>query len=364
MVSNGDPRLPGLPALPGTDDVVDAAMDLGADPAASSRGARAREAPPASSPAHTPPHKQQKGDHSELQSDFAAFKQEIRDAVRSESNNTVTKIEGIVEQLGNRVEQRLSGQIREVNDQVAVHSEILSTHEAELATQKREMAKLRTQFEQVLVEVAAASSASPPDVPFDPSYAREIDGSILRVRAKETAKKTDVLQALQDLVELASLPKDSFDLQGDAVGQTFVAKFSGQAGLACKRASKTRAALREPSGKWRQLETKPENPASATNLYVDPDKNPQQIACERALKKLRELLQADFSSQTFFARKDDATIFLPGWRPVAHILSPAKGEYLVKWNQNEEVARQAKAAGVGDKLYTAMADPTSRATWV
>ena len=263
------------------------------------------------------------------------------------------------------LEKKWANERREVQDKLSEHDTRLACAERTAQDQAKQIEKLQADFRKVLRDVETVSSDLPPLYVPDPSYDREVDATILRVRARAAVQKGGLQASLAELSGHAALDVKFWTLDGPALGQNFVLRFSGTPELAARRAGRLRDALKTPSGTWRRLVARPAVEGGEEVEYsVDEDKSKKTIALEKATRKLKNEAKALDPDTDYFARKRDHTLFAPGWVPIAKVESPAPGELNVRINSASALARALQDKGIERNFYKATSDPATAASWL
>ena len=88
--------------------------------------------------------------------------------------------------------------------------------------------------------------------------------------------KAEVQRLIENLFDEVDVKNDMYQLKGDDVNDRFTIQFIGGARLAERRIGKARMALKDSSGKHRELFlATPAGPR--TRIFINPDKNPITI---------------------------------------------------------------------------------------
>jgi hypothetical protein len=192
--------------------------------------------------------------------------------------------------------------------------------------------------------------------PKNQAYDREVVTSILRITTQDMVPKEKVLEAITPwLLEAELKYKEHFTLQGPPLGKYQILQFTGDAGLAARRANKAQSLLRDDNHQWREFSTS--SPSGAmVRIYVSKDKSPKKIKEEMGAKKLFNIIKdACKNKQVHFNRKD-ASISID-WTPVARVEAPDPEHTNLLWNykgvqqfdiDKDEVANLFKNACGGD----------------
>ena len=162
-------------------------------------------------------------------------------------------------------------------------------------------------------------------------WERPLDKCIFVINASEAVSKTSVAIALGTWLEAASYEMGvQCELEGPQLSKAYILRFKADTHFAAEaRVRQAHSALRMGPGQWRRFEaTAPGDRRVA--VYVGLDKNKQDVARERAAKKLRDALSARLDRQLFIDR-ETGTVLL-SWQPVARVLVHPVDAAKVQWN--------------------------------
>ena len=234
--------------------------------------------------------------------------------------------------------------------------------EAMVQSQQRLQTDLTQTVRQIQHDLGAAQHASRPTAPISLEYVREIDTTILKLRAMVPVAKDAVSQGLAPLARSAGIQDNEWQVQGDAISKTFKVSFSGNPLFAARKASKFHRAQRDAEGAWQPLHVLVPGEPEA-RVFLDFDKSPATIALERASKKLRTVIE-ESTDIPIILRRRDHTVFTKQWEPVAKLVSEAPGDVRIQWCLASALATQLRQDGLEEKFSAATADPGDAAQWV
>ena len=188
--------------------------------------------------------------------------------------------------------------------------------------QQDEMANMRAQIEALNARLDLASQV-PEQAPVvdTTNWQRPVDQTILRLNIPDPATKSELRKAILPWMEDAKchFPDDVL-LQGPDAGTRFVLKFVGPPGIAINRMRRARDLLRTADDNWREFPNYPTTNNGTSNcIYVDVDKNPEQLKRERDAKRLRAALASCHPGLNIRLNKLDGFITVDG-KPLAMVV--------------------------------------------
>ncbi|CAK0890860.1 unnamed protein product, partial [Prorocentrum cordatum] len=225
--------------------------------------------------------------------------------------------------LMEKYEERFNQQLRRVDGEVhaqRARSDLLDSTVAGIA---HRLSHLEKELD------LAKAKPRPPVVP-NPEWDREVDLSILTVRASSAVAKNAVAAALAPWLTEANVPLgDGVELHGDDVAKSFTLAFQGpMEATRTSRRSQAQQQLRLPNGAWRAFRV--DVGTESVPIHVSADKNKKMVATEIACKKLQRGL-TDRGIRTFLD-KDNGQL-LAKWEPLVRVLPlPASRTPKVEWN--------------------------------
>ena len=233
-----------------------------------------------------------------------------------------------------RIDATIVGHVREINERITEQDERVSAIVQSVESNRSDTAALRNRVDASDQAIAALQRElvvlRSPNPVFDPlslEHHRDTNPAILRLRTGAEAPIEAVRLAVDQLIARAGFSAPDAELAGPQLGRQFTLSFAGAPQLAARRAARTQLAQKRPDGSWEQLSVKlPGAGQAATPLYVDRDKSPAQILCEKATKLLRDLCQEALpQAGKFFAKRSDHQVSID-WVPAAKVESPAPGK--------------------------------------
>ena len=271
-----------------------------------------------------------------------------------------------------RTEATFDGHVREINERITAQDERVSAIAAAVEHNRADTAELRSRVAASDLAIAALQRElvvlRAPDPVFDPlsiDHHRDINPGLLRLRTIDEAPIEAVRITIDQLLARAGYNPTDAELAGPQLGRQFMLSFAGEPQLAARKAARTQAMQKKPDGSWEKLSVKlPGAGQAITTLFVDRDKNPAQILCERATKHLRDLCQEVLPhAGKFFAKRADHQVSID-WVPVAKIESPAPGKVEIRWNVAARHTAALQASGLQERLSTAVGPRHAEAQWV
>ena len=255
----------------------------------------------------------------------------------------------------------------------------LDSHEAQTYTLDAKVSKLTASHEAMQTALDALSSefrvlkaAPPPTTTIinESEFRREVLPNILRARVAEPAPLAVVQEYLSIFGEEAGIDRAAFKVTGSPFGKAFTVTFAGGGMLGHRNAAKFHASQKSPEGIWRPLSVVLPGPGAAgpqghqeARLYLDFDKNAEQVLLERSTKILKKLCTEHAIDKEFIGRRSDYTIF-HAWVPVAKIISLGPRKVQIRWNSASAVARSLDQPAIQLAISAALADPASAVQWV
>ena len=195
-----------------------------------------------------------------------------------------------------------------------------------------EQREMRASLDKLSKSLAVAVETPQERIAETDEYDRQIDLAIFRINAQVLVEKAGVAKELLDWLEQAGMAPAEYELEGPALGKNFVLRFLGGAGgLPARRAKKAGQMLRD-GGVWKRFEVT--SPAEGrVPIFIGGDKNPRQIATEKAVKELRNALVEAHPGKKWHMLKRDGRIQLD-FAPVARCRPQADGHMVVEWAGN------------------------------
>jgi hypothetical protein len=166
--------------------------------------------------------------------------------------------------------------------------------------------------------------------PFD----GKVDQTILRLETsgKDLIAKATLTSFISDLFADANVDCSKYEIKGDDADSRFVIKFKGGAGVAARNVGQARLALRESSGKYKELSIA--KPAGGnTRIFINPDKNPRMQKMEYETKRMGKIFQELYSGTKWHLNRIDGEIANHKWTPILK-LEVGQGEIptKIRWN--------------------------------
>ena len=192
----------------------------------------------------------------------------------------------------------------------------------------------------------------------DSNFMRNIDASILRVNLLAECSKIQLDTALRAWLAEADCEDNSkAELVGNAKGLRFILQFKGAAGFAGRNARKAKTMLRNRDGTWKTFSVTTIDGEVTDKVFIDFDKNPQQLKRERDGKKLLFVLKENYPDKRFRYDKADGFFSIFG-KPLATIdAQPDDFPSSVKWNAvcaiENGINRETIASQFAQKAQTA-----------
>ena len=263
------------------------------------------------------------------------------------------------------LDRKLADRMRGVDERINTHDVRLAHVEHSATAHDQALAELRKRVDDLGGNLSDLRTAAPPPaLHASDDYHRATDPTILRLRSKLPLPLDSVRTVIEQLAVQVAMPSTNWALEGDALAKAWVVRFSGCPVVAAKRAAKLQVAPRGANGVWCPLlAAAPGGTGATEQIFLDHDKSKAQIALERATKKLSELAKAAAPDLVLFPRRRDFTLFHQ-WAPLARISSDAPGQFLVRWNAENPVARRLRDLDLHTALSDAFADPADRVRWL
>ncbi|CAK0879599.1 unnamed protein product, partial [Prorocentrum cordatum] len=212
-----------------------------------------------------------------------------------------------------RVQQHQADDIRPVEDELQRRQQetdkMLTKNSADLAQMQRKLG-------------AAAAAGAPQPPKAGPAWSREIDSAALAVTSKRPLTRAAVAQAMAPALADAQLA-DVSRAEGEDLGQRFMVRMAGGAGLAGRGVRELAASFRGggPAGARRQVSATTPTGHDA-QLSLSQDKTSRKVTHEIALTQMRHALEEGLSERIFVVpfgpgQPEDA---LPAaWQPLVKI---------------------------------------------
>ena len=175
-------------------------------------------------------------------------------------------------------------------------------------------------------------------------FTRPPDRGILRIGTPEEVPKSCIQAGILDWLSEAGIKESDWQLRGPTCGKQFKLVFNGLNGLCARRAKKANLFLKDEDGAWKTIHVQTPT-GNSVRLYIDMDKNRQQLAVERLGKKVANALMAAYPTKKFYLRKAAGLIFLPGNKGICKLEVPTRDDPQIMWNpsliSSEEIDKQA-----------------------
>ena len=250
--------------------------------------------------------------------------------------------------------------------QAARSAAIEADVEALRATDER-LAKQQLEMREQIKKLQAAMDVAEKTVPLVDAgndFEREIDTSIIRVSAKDTVTKIELIKTLQPILTEASIDDSMYTVEGDTASKKFTVRFSGATHLALRRVNKTLEMLRLPDGAWRELEAPKVAGGAPSRLFLSRDKNRRAIRIEMDLRRLRRILTDALPGATYHADRIQGQLSC-NWVPVVKVEPVADGSpSLLRWNQNYLNANPSLDRIALEDAFKASLPAAPAATWI
>ena len=133
-------------------------------------------------------------------------------------------------------------------------------------------------------------ASAPPRDPGVPAFWDRIpDPSVIRVSTFKGANVSlqEVEIVVRPYLSLLGVPKETYYFEGPQVGKAFTLEFEGLQHLAAKQALKVIKGLKKGDNDFHKFEV-PDPSGNLVPIFLNFDKNGQQIQTERVTKKLAE----------------------------------------------------------------------------
>ena len=202
--------------------------------------------------------------------------------------------------------------------------------------QQKDIATMHGDILRLQRSLVVAESAMPTKKVLDAEeFDRESDLTLIKVSAAEAIAKEAALDALADIIQSANLDASHFKFQGPSLSKSFVMQFTGEKGLAAKRARRFLLARRSPDGDWLPLAAI--NPTGSTaTVYLNEDKSDKRIRTETFTRRLERAFKTAQPIQHVRAHrwtKDKHATVLLDAVPVAQLSVPSKEDQpTILWN--------------------------------
>ena len=261
-------------------------------------------------------------------------------------------------------DRRWTEQQRDTDEKIAAQAARTAEHDRVFENHDREIAKLRERLDVMQKDLQVAASTTSPSVPIDGDFDRSLDHTILVARSKELVARTAMEHAIQELGEIAGIAGDKWEIvKGEDLAKHFTIKFKGSPAIAGKLVFRMHSAVRISPGKFRDLVVETPDHAPST-FFLDRDKNKKMLGLERAFRVLRRILNEEFPDQDIRGKKSDAIFFNNKWEAIVKIECPSPDEYILRYDGNNELARDIRASQAPKKFKNALASPESRVSWI
>jgi len=293
--------------------------------------------------------------------DSSALFAEIRAEVNQQLNAGLAAVEA---RFNAGIGKQLAAMEAESNRRLTEHELLLADVRARVGRLEDERVGLQRTLTALSAGLAAAEAPASqvPIVVDTTQFDREIDTTILKVRAAEVVAKVAVQAFFSDMVQRElGLDGAAVVVEGDAVSKFFTAKFKGNGGLAEGRVRKFVQLQRSVDGKWRTF-TVPDEHGTARQIFIDGDKNKKQIRTEVVTKKLCQIL-ATKTQQQLFGRRSEGKIY-HAWMPVAKVEMQGPGsQFRMLWNNVKVEELGLIKEQILAELETACASPADNVSW-
>ena len=198
---------------------------------------------------------------------------------------------------------------------------------------------LSRQYEHLAKTLEVAESAPTQVTLQDPGWERDIDGTIIRISAREPVPRAEVIKSLEGLLDEYK-DKVIFSGTNDADNKQYTIKFTGPTGVAKDRVGKVLGRQRQHDGTWQEFYAKvrPLSGAALSDdnirtirLSISDDKSPRQVAREIAGKKLREILKDMLPGKRLYFARETGKISC-NWVGVARVDPKPDRTVNIEWN--------------------------------
>ena len=224
-----------------------------------------------------------------------SFRTELLGVV--ESNNKAlqkTVLDTMADTMGklDRATQRRLGQ----------HDQALASLEERVVALERSAITCKSEMEKIGKELVVANSAKPKQVDLDSAeFEREIDSSIVRIRAELAVSIASLTEVVRPLLASMELDDGQWELEGGEPGRAFVLRFKGATGMASKRVAKF-LMLQKQGKEWRELHAKTPLGVSS-RIFLDVDKNKKADQARIAREKIDKVVACSCRGQGSLSQK-------------------------------------------------------------
>ena len=249
----------------------------------------------------------------------------VDDNLKSTADNITSTFTGVVRALDVKVEKRFSVVEASLTDLGAAQSSLQSQYDVLKGEIKEMLKQLHVCESGTTLEDPPVTSGRPFDGP--------VDTTILRVetQSRDIIAKTTLDEFIKNLFLEANVERDKYNLIGDDTDFRFVIKFTGTAGLAARRVDQARHALRDASGKFKELSiSKPAG--GSTRIFINPDRNPKMQKLERETKRMGNIFKDLYKDIKWHINRIDGEIS-KDWKPILKLeVHPKDTPTRILWN--------------------------------
>ena len=243
----------------------------------------------------------------------------------------------------------------------SVHDQRLSALEDRLAALEENKPIVIAAVQKLETGLAAAEAMVPPRLFVDTDdFERNVDPSIIRVRALDAVARQSIHEALAALRASMHLAGEFYTIEGKEPGRNFSLRFSGATALAASRVRKF-LSLQRTDGDWTELSAlTPDKKPS--RIFLDPDKNKKQMRGELIFRKLLKATRAQHPGLNAGGRKLDSIVCID-WVPLARIVVLDPVKFKIEWNFAVVDGKHIDKAAIEAAVRSDVADPNDCIEW-